>query len=124
MGGGLVSSCPQRCAAHSIPCEKTDVHVVHEHALGKAIGWRGGVGGCAWSYGGGGGGGAWGPTFVAVGGNGGVGSVAKRETFMFACSFCGQSESDVGKLIIGPEVSICRSCADMAAELSKPKEPG
>ena len=34
-----------------------------------------------------------------------------------ACSFCGRSAADVGQLVAGPEVWICRSCVHLATEI-------
>lgn len=34
-----------------------------------------------------------------------------------ACSFCGKSESDVGKLIAGPKVYICDQCVALASKI-------
>ena len=39
------------------------------------------------------------------------------------CSFCGKSQSEVGELIIGPNVYICLNCATAFARLSKNAAP-
>ncbi len=33
------------------------------------------------------------------------------------CSFCGQSEREVRKLVVGPRVSICSDCVDICNEI-------
>jgi hypothetical protein len=39
------------------------------------------------------------------------------------CSFCGKSQNDVRKLIVGPEVYICDECIDLCHELIAEPEP-
>jgi ATP-dependent protease Clp ATPase subunit len=37
------------------------------------------------------------------------------------CSFCGKSQHEVRKLIVGPSAKICSECAWLAANLSGPE---
>ena len=39
------------------------------------------------------------------------------EAPMVACSFCGKSKTEVGKLVVGPGVSICDGCVGLCADV-------
>lgn len=38
------------------------------------------------------------------------------------CSFCGKSQSQLGKLIAGPQVYICNECVDLCHEIIHQEE--
>jgi ATP-dependent Clp protease ATP-binding subunit ClpX len=43
--------------------------------------------------------------------------IAQRTKLPLRCSFCGQSEKEVKKLVVGPQVSICNDCVDICNEI-------
>jgi ATP-dependent Clp protease ATP-binding subunit ClpX len=43
--------------------------------------------------------------------------IAQRTQSPLRCSFCGQSEKEVKKLVVGPQVSICNDCVDICNEI-------
>jgi len=43
--------------------------------------------------------------------------------FMNVCCFCGKPRSDVGKFIVGPEVSICNKCIGEAVVICLATHP-
>ncbi len=53
--------------------------------------------------------------------------LARRSERALRCSFCGKSESEVKKLVVGPMVCICNECVTICnqviAEAEVPKGP-
>jgi ATP-dependent Clp protease ATP-binding subunit ClpX len=43
--------------------------------------------------------------------------IAQQTEHTLRCSFCGQSEKEVKKLVAGPRVSICNDCVDICNEI-------
>ncbi|MEO0203113.1 MAG: ATP-dependent Clp protease ATP-binding subunit ClpX [candidate division WOR-3 bacterium] len=46
----------------------------------------------------------------------------KRKTFELRCSFCGRSESEVGRLVGGNYAYICKDCVELAREILNDNE--
>ena len=52
-------------------------------------------------------------------------TAAKRRLDILYCSFCGKSQDDVKKLVVGPAVCICDSCVAKSSDfIAKSPEPG
>ena len=41
-----------------------------------------------------------------------------------ACSFCGKGAAEVSKLVAGPRVFICDTCAEDAVRIMRDSDPG
>ena len=41
------------------------------------------------------------------------------ENFEIKCSFCGRPQSQVKRLVAGPEVYICNECVDLCLDIIK-----
>jgi hypothetical protein len=46
-----------------------------------------------------------------------------RHATVLACSFCGVTQADTGKLIAGPGVYVCNGCVEIAGSSARSKSP-
>jgi len=46
-----------------------------------------------------------------------VGTIQRQAGFPRDCSFCGKDQSEVARLIAGPEVMICNECVTLCSEI-------
>lgn len=53
-----------------------------------------------------------------------VATIQKQGGFPRECSFCGKDQSQVARLIAGPEVMICNECVELCSEILGEAEAG